>query len=291
MSNVKCVLSISFQNFRKWSEDYRLWTIAVLVIILCFDSVRIMNTIAAALGIKASLWIYPFAYSQYHMKLLYSLPIILTFCNAPFVDNNKLLILTRSGGLKYLLGQLGYIILASLAYYFFVFVCTVLFSLPTAEFSADWGNAIYTLAFSNSAGQIALKEELFFLNVSGYVVQNYTPFEACLITIILSWLNGVMFGFILCLCNLLSGNKYLGSAICGIIMAFSCFAENEGRGMYFLLKFSPLSWITLDISGVGLNNNYPNLWYCVTVYLTAIFVMGAAILIFGRKRILKMEAV
>ena len=46
MRSVRCVLNISLQNIRKWSEDYRIWTIAVLVIILCFDSVRIMNTIA-----------------------------------------------------------------------------------------------------------------------------------------------------------------------------------------------------------------------------------------------------
>ena len=160
MRSVRCVLNISLQNIRKWSEDYRIWTIAVLVIILCFDSVRIMNTIAAALGNSSSLWIYPFAYSQYHMKLLYSLPIILMFCNAPFIDSNKLMILTRIGGRRYLAGQMGYIILASLAYYGFVFLCTIVISLPVAEFSADWGDAIYTLAFSDSAGQIALKEEL-----------------------------------------------------------------------------------------------------------------------------------
>ena len=115
MRSVRCVLNISLQNIRKWSEDYRIWTIAVLVIILCFDSVRIMNTIAAALGNSSSLWIYPFAYSQYHMKLLYSLPIILMFCNAPFIDSNKLMILTRIGGRRYLAGQMGYIILASLS--------------------------------------------------------------------------------------------------------------------------------------------------------------------------------
>lgn len=291
MSNIKCILNISLQNIRKWSEDYRIWTIAVLVIILCFDSVRIMNTIAAALGNSSSLWIYPFAYSQYHMKLLYSLPIILMFCNAPFIDSNKLMILTRTGGRRYLAGQMGYIIIASLAYYGFVFLCTIVISLPVAEFSADWGDAIYTLAFSDSAGQIALKEELFFLKVSGLVVQNYTPISACLITLLLSWLNGVMFGFILCLCNLLSGRKYIGSAVCGIIMAFCCFAENEGRGMEFLLKYSPLSWTTLDISGVGLNKEHPGLWYCIAVYLTAAVVMGILIMTFGRKRILKMEVV
>ena len=100
-----------------------------------------------------------------------------------------------------------------------------------------------------------------------------------------------MFGFILCLCNLLSGKKYLGSAICGIIMAFCCFAENEGRGMEFLLKYSPLSWTTLDISGIGLNKDHPGLWYCIAVYLTAAVVMGILIMTFGRKRILKMEVV
>ena len=209
------------------------------------------------------------------------------FCNAPFIDSNKLMILTRIGGRRYLAGQMGYIILASLAYYGFVFLCTIVISLPVAEFSADCGDAIYTLAFSDSAGQIALKEELFFLKVSGLVVQNYTPIAACLITLLLSWLNGVMFGFILCLCNLLSGKKYLGSAICGIIMAFCCFAENEGRGMEFLLKYSPLSWTTLDISGIGLNKDHPGLWYCIAIYLTAAVAMGILIMTFGRKRILK----
>ena len=159
MRSVRCVLNISLQNIRKWSEDYRIWTIAVLVIILCFDSVRIMNTIAAALGNSSSLWIYPFAYSQYHMKLLYSLPIILMFCNAPFIDSNKLMILTRIGGRRYLAGQIGYIILASLAYYGFVFLCTIVIFLPVVEFSADWGDAIYTLAFSDRIkGRAVLSE-------------------------------------------------------------------------------------------------------------------------------------
>ena len=74
-------------------------------------------------------------------------------------------------------------------------------------------------------------------------------------------------------------------------MAFCCFAENEGRGMEFLLKYSPLSWTTLDISGIGLNKDHPGLWYCIAVYLTAAVVMGILIMTFGRKRILKMEVV
>ena len=54
--------------------------------------------------------------------------------------------------------------------------------------------------------------------------------------------------------------------------------------MEFLLKYSPLSWTTLDISGIGLNKDHPGLWYCIAIYLTAAVAMGILIMTFGRKK-------
>lgn len=291
MRSIKCVFRIAFQNFRKWSEDYRLWIIALLVLILCIDNLRSMITVASELGNKASIWTYPFIYSQFYMKLVCSLPIILLFCNAPFVDSNKLLILTRSGATKYLIGQILYIVFASFVYYFYIMLCTIITALPFAELSADWGNAVYTLAYSNNAGWVAVQDEIHFLEVSGFVVQNFSPVSACLLTLLLSWLCGVMFGLIMLLCNLMSRNKYLGSVICGAIMALCAFAGNETMGLPAMMRYSPLSWITLDISGGKANPGFPDITYCVTVYLSVTAALAAAILFFGRSRILRMEAV
>lgn len=290
MKSVGCVVRITFQNFRKWSEDRRLWIVAILVLLLCIDNLRFMNIIAAELGDKASLWLYPFTYSQFYMKLIFSLPIILMFCNAPFVDSNKLLVLMRAGGLKYLVGQMGYIVLASLAYYSYILICTILVALPFAEISTDWGDIIYTLAYSMNAAQVADRADLHFLEVTGFVVQNYSPISACLLTLLLSWLNGTMFGFIMLFCNLMTGSKYLGSFICGALMALSAFMSHELFGNTTLTKFSPLSWITLDVSGGRGNSGYPDIPYCIAVYIIASVLLGAAILFFGRRRILKMEA-
>lgn len=105
-------------------------------------------------------------YCQYHMKLIFTLPLLVLFCNAPFTDRNTLFIISRSGKQKWLSGQLLYIVLSAAAYYGFILLCTVMLSLPYAEFTANWGKLISTLAYTETAASMGY----YFIEVPAFIL-------------------------------------------------------------------------------------------------------------------------
>ena len=120
MNFFKVSFSICLQNLRKWSKDYRIWSIFALLFIVIQIYVDDIKKLSLYLDCDIPVWIFPFMYSQYYTKVLFTVPIILLFCNAPFIDQNQLYIYIRSGRKKWLTGQILYIIAASFIYYLFI---------------------------------------------------------------------------------------------------------------------------------------------------------------------------
>ncbi|MBD5384366.1 MAG: hypothetical protein HDR72_05145 [Ruminococcaceae bacterium] len=89
MNSVRSVFSVCAQNFRKWDTDYRMWTIAALLVVMTFAFADDMRKNAAVLGSDVSIWIFPFLYLRRYMKLVFTLPVILVSFNAPFIDKNQ----------------------------------------------------------------------------------------------------------------------------------------------------------------------------------------------------------
>jgi len=246
-----------------------MWTIGVLLIILIHENISNLAAIGEKLGVRSTLWYFPFLYGQYHIKLIFTLPLLMIFCNAPFADKNTMFILARSGKKQWLAGQLLYIVFSAAAYYIFIFLCTVIIALPYAEFTSGWGKLINTLAYTETAASMGYH----FIDVSGFVLTYFTPLQAIWFTFLLSWLTAVLFGMAICCFNVLTETKYIGTAVSGIIIIFSCFAAAYGKSG--LLIFSPASWNTLNNIDVGALTNKPNFYYCVTVCIAAsVFLAG-----------------
>lgn len=261
MRFIKQSFRICLHNFRKWTTDYRIWILGILLLILVHENTRNLSDISANLGIKSTLWSFPFLYAQYHMKLIFTLPLLILFCNAPYADKNTLLVLARSGRGAWIAGQLLYIVISSAVYYLFLFLCTVLLALPSAEWTAEWGKLIYTLAYTDAAGAAGHH----FIQVSGFVITYFTPLQAVWFTFLLSWLSAVMLGLIVCGFNVLTNTKYIGCAASGIVIVFSCFVSVFGGDR--LLPYSPVSWNTLNQIDVGGFTDSPSFYYCIGVYL------------------------
>ena len=124
MKSVRTILAICMQNIRKWNKDYRVWSVAVLVLIMIKIYINDFHDLCGKLHSDMPIWIFPFIYSQYYMKVIFTIPLLLLFCNAPFIDNNQIYVYIRSGRTKWLLGQLTYIFFASAIYYLFIIVAT-----------------------------------------------------------------------------------------------------------------------------------------------------------------------
>ncbi|MCH5207812.1 MAG: hypothetical protein J1F04_02910 [Oscillospiraceae bacterium] len=279
MSSVKSVISICAQNFRKWATDYRMWTIAALLIIMTIIYADNVHKNAAALNSDVSLWIFPFLYSSRYMKLVYTLPVVLMFCDAPFVDKNQTFVMMRTTRMKWLCGQILYIIAASAVYYLFIFLLSVLSTVFIADFSSDWGRTFYTLA----NGGVVMPAEVPRIEISLIVVEYFTPPQACFFTFLLSWFAGIFLGMVIFFLNLVTQNRYIGivSSFAFVVWAF---AVKETFGMGRFRKFSPISWNTLDRVDVGGLTTNPSFTYCVSVLSALIIFLIVGVFVFGRKK-------
>ena len=113
MKSLNCVLLICIQNIRKWQTDYRVWCAVLFALIMTGIYVDDMQRISEVLGTKMPIWIFPFLYSQFHTKLIFTLPVVLLFCSAPFLDRNQTYVFMRSGRIKLLCVHILYIIYVS----------------------------------------------------------------------------------------------------------------------------------------------------------------------------------
>ncbi|MBD5384319.1 MAG: hypothetical protein HDR72_04905 [Ruminococcaceae bacterium] len=282
MSSLKTVISICAQDLRKWQTDHRVRTIAVLAVIIVQIYVDDMRRISDGLGTAMPVWIFPFLYSQFHTKLIFTLPIVLLFCNAPFTDRNQIFVYIRTGRTKWLCGQVLYIAAASAVYYIFLLIVTILSTLFNGGDALDWGKTLTTTANSNAA----LYFDSPFIDVSSVVVRFFSPFSACWFTFLLSWLCAVMLGLILFLCNIVSGTRFIGIAITSTLIVLSALVNNSFPQF---LKFSPVSWNTLDNIDIGGRTTKPSFAYCIVVYAAVIVLLIAAIFIFGKKNSLDVK--
>lgn len=275
MSFLKISWNICRQNFRKWAVDYRIWTIAAVLLILVSENTRNMADVCQSLGLPSSFWIFPFLYSQYHQKLIFTLPLLLLFNNAPFIDSNAMFIISRCRKSEWHTGQFLYIICASAVYFLYIFFCTVITSVPYADFSFEWGQSIHTIANTNAAA------EYHFLNVSNFVVTYFTPLQAVWFTFLISSLAGVMIGMIIYFFNTLTKTNYIGCAVSSVLIIFSCYIEVMMKDKW--LWYSPVSWITLDKLDVGKTTENPTFIYCIAVLLSISLILFFIITAFRKK--------
>ena len=219
MKQIKCINAICMQSLRKWAKDYRIWTIAAIMLVLIHSNLSNLSKISENIGTSSSIWYFPFIYSQYHMKLIFTFPLLLIFCEAPFVDNNSLLIISRSNKMYWTIGHIMYIVVSSAIYYIFILIFTILIALPNSEISTEWGQVIYTVANTD----ITLKMNISFINASNFVMSYFTPLTAIFFTFILSWLCAIMLGMIVYSLNILTKTKYIGVTVSGALVVYSSF--------------------------------------------------------------------
>lgn len=285
MDLIRTTWAISTQNLRKWVTDYRMWTIAALLIVIVQMYVDDMQKVANLLGEKISMWIFPFLYAQFHTKVIFTLPVVLMFCNAPFTDRNQVFVYTRTGRARWLTGQILYIFLAAAIYYLFILFLTIILTVLTAEQSLEWGKTLYTIANSN----VINDAQTYYINVSNRVLDFFSPMQAIFFTFLTSWLSAVLLGLIVFFCNLISDTRLTGIFISSALVVWSVLVSNGGFSKF--IRFSPISWNTLNNIDTGKMTSAPSFGYCMCVYIGLIMALIIGIFIFGRKKSLDTKGV
>ena len=282
MSFLKTIFHIAFQNMRKWQTDYRIWTIAVFIIVMTLIYSDNVKMIADFLGFDMPVWIFPFMYSQFYTKVVFTIPVVLMFCDAPFVDKNQIFIMMRTSRTSWLCGQILYIVLASGIYYLFIFVVSILSTVFYGGFSFEWGSVLTALAYDSG---IEFEAGVASVQVSPIVVDYFSPLLACYFTFLLSWLTAIFLGLLVFMFNLLTGTRLWGIITGSALIAFTINAHRQVNRLWF----SPISWNTLDKIDVGGLTMRPSFTYCICILALLILMLITAIFLFGRRKSLDVK--
>ena len=263
------------QDFRKWATDYRVWIAGIFALILTRIFTQGIAEFSGLVHIPVTPWIYPFLYTHNYVKLLFFFPLVLLFCNAPFIDDTQPYILIRAGRSAWGAGQVLYIVLAAGAYFAVLILCTLLLHFPHMTFEADWGKVIGTLAKTDAYQQ--LNHPVF---VSSHIVTYFTPLVAMWYTFFLSWLAGIFLGLVIYFVNSLTHTRSLGVFTASFFLVWDAVCGEN----YKLIRLSPVSWCNLQTIDIGGVSSYPSIRFILIGYSLVIALLITLSFVVTRKQ-------
>jgi len=266
---------ICYQNFRKWTANYRVWVIAILLVILTHNFTGEITDFAQDINIDVSPWMFPFLFTQKFIKLLFFFPLILLFCDAPFIDENQPYIIARSGRMPWSIGQIGYIVIASAVYFIFLMFITVMINLPSIQFTMEWGKVLGTLANTNASIVVGLKTI-----ITSSTLHYFSPLQAMWFSFLLSWLAGVFLGLMIYVINSLTNTRIFGVLADSFFLVLDAAITSKSH----LYRFSPVSWSNLDRIDIEGTSPMPSITYIYIGFAVLIGMMIASAILANRKQ-------
>lgn len=273
--NIKCCTRIAIQNIKAWAQNYRM----IMLILLLYASVSQfcseLNDFSASIRTQTNaLGILPNLYNnRSYFRVIIQLGIVLMFSNAPFKNNDSLFCIIRTGYTRWCVGQLLYIIAASLIYTTSLFFLTNVCCIKTLGYSLKWGKTFSTLRMENG----------FKFPLSSSIQIQYTPLEALLHSLMLIFMLSILFGLIIFLMSSVFGRSsgiFVTSALVllGLVPEFCQYPATVS-------KFSPCSLTQLNVVDKLGISAYPSLAYAYTVLgVLMIVLIAGTIFVYSNKK-------
>lgn len=271
--NIQDALLCASVNFKKWAVNARIYVLFALLLLFTVWDFSGIYAYALKVGYSVSPWMFPHLFMMPAAVPIYGCFAILLFCDAPFIDSHMPFLMVRTGRNSWILGQLLYILMASLLYTIINYLITVIAFFPIIDFTSDWGKVLRTLATDlSSATNMGIHLTAV---VSGSIVSSYSAIDATLISLGLFFLVTFFTGIVIFSLNLIT-RKPIGIIVAGIFVFISYFCIYVGT-LTIGLKvyyFSPLSWSSLlfiDWSGSG---DSPSFAYAIAFLIASTLVLS-----------------
>ena len=213
----------------------------VLFVILwiAFDSFYAeIDYACKVLDYPCSFWYFLNVMTNHFMCGAIGLSAVYLFSNAPYLNRNGMYQMIRQGKYKWLLSQLGSIILSGFSFTAVLFFTGWIRMLPHMDWTLSWGRMMKTLAVTNAASQLNVT---FVLKPS--FMQSMEAWQAGLLAFMLDSFVFILIGFLLLATGLLC-NRMTALIFTGIlaIVPFVTNSWNLSRHLMINL-FSPVSWL------------------------------------------------
>jgi hypothetical protein len=269
MRSLRQIWTIALGNFRQWNHNPRVLITFGLAFVLCFllsdKAVKFALEYETTMQlVEAFVW----TFGDANSILLSSLLLLLLFADMPFISAATPYSLVRTNRSVWLLGQMVYIVLATLIYLAFILIATSLLCMTNSFIGNMWSETAAILGYSGAGQAVALPALVKTLEMS-------TPY-ACMATIfLLMLLYTLLMVFIMLAMNLKKG-QFWGVASAFIFSLFGFLLNPQLFKQLFKLPdelmykanvavgwLSPLNQATYHMHNFGYDL-LPRLW---TTYL------------------------
>ena len=104
MISIKCGLN----TFLKWKGNPKIWVVGLFLIFYVYNLTAPIVKFCKEVNYAVSPWLFPYFFSNSTTLLLFMLAFVLYLCDAPFLDQQQVFVLLRTGRQKWTVGQLLY---------------------------------------------------------------------------------------------------------------------------------------------------------------------------------------
>lgn len=210
-----------------------------IILFVAFDSFYVeLDYACKILDYPCSFWYFLNVMTNHFMCGAIGLSAVYLFSNAPYLNRNGMYQMIRQGKYKWLLSQLGSIILSGFSFTAVLFFTGWIRMLPHMDWTLSWGRMMKTLAVTNAASQLNVT---FVLKPS--FMQSMEAWQAGFLAFMLDSFVFILIGFLLLAIGLLC-NRMTALIFTGIlaIVPFVTNSWNLSRHLMINL-FSPVSWL------------------------------------------------
>ena len=157
MTELRQVGAVAAYNFRTWRRNPRIVITFLLALMLCFllsdKAVRFAQEYKTSMQIaEAFIW----TFSDSNSILLASLLLVLLFADLPNLGPGMPYYLMRIDRKTWMLGQILYVVLATLLYLLFILACTSLICSNQSFIGNMWSETAAILGYSGAGKAVAL---------------------------------------------------------------------------------------------------------------------------------------
>lgn len=246
-----------------------------IILFVAFDSFYAeIDYACKVLDYPCSFWYFLNVMTNHFMCGAIGLSAVYLFSNAPYLNRNGMYQMIRQGKYKWLLSQLGSIILSGFSFTAVLFFTGWIRMLPHMDWTWSWGRMMKTLAVTNAASQLNVT---FVLKPS--FMQSMEAWQAGLLAFMLDSFVFILIGFLLLAIGLLC-NRMTALIFTGIlaIVPFVTNSWNLSRHLMINL-FSPVSWLQTGLFYTE-NMTYAEMppvlwiWGMLAVYLALAVVLA-----------------
>lgn len=271
-------IRICVQNLRKWLGNSRIYIAFVIVFLFTLIYTKGLWLVADNVGEKLSIYIFPFLTTYRYMKIIYLFPLLLLFCDAPFVDANQQFVMIRSSRLSWGIGQMLYIICGSFFYALFMLLSSIVVNIGHIQMGASWGKSLILAGTTNICSVLGIQYDT--VQISSIIVKYYTPAQAMLWSFLFLWMICIILGLIIYDFNILFQSNIVGLFAAGFLILFTAVVD----GIQQWIWYSPVSWSSLNNIDVAKTTSLPGIYFVLFVYIGAILALLIAGAVLSRSR-------